>query len=381
MQYESAAAKLKTLGQTHLLRHWDELTLEQQEQLLAQIEAINPIVLQQHPSSPVHPFTPFSRYQVGTTAENRQLGEEAIAQGKVACVILAGGQGTRLGYDGPKGIYPIPGVEKTLFQLFAEQVKGPLAIMTSPKNDAVTRDYWENHHHFGVKDVSFFPQNQLPLTDLEGQLFLESADSIAFGPNGNGAVYKGLKASGILDRWVSMGIKTIQIIQIDNALARPFDTDVIGYHLSKGADVTLKCTKRKDPSEHVGILVESNGGVDVLEYSELDEPVAGDFLANLSIMFFSIDFFQKCALLNLPLHQALKKSAYWDEDSGEQKQPQSPNCYKFEFFAFDVLPHASHVEAVECPRETCFAPLKNATGPDSPATVQHALESCSKELK
>lgn len=386
MNMDQGLKKLKLLNQVHLVQNWDRLNPKDQQTVLDQINLIDPQTFKTQQklvqeSTALSPFEPFSAYEESGNQAYKDKGNQLINSGKVGCIILAGGQGTRLGFDGPKGAFVIPGIEKTLFQLFAEQIRGPVAIMTSPKNDAATKSYWEQNKFFNLKNIEFFQQSELPILDSSGNLFLEEAAHIAFGPNGNGSVFHHFAESGLLGQWLQNGIEIIQIILIDNALAHPFDAELIGYHSTKNAEITLKCTKRLDANEKVGVLVVSDHKVKVLEYSELGDHKEGDFLANLSLMCLDIHFFKKISKNALPLHKALKKVPYWDSKLQKQILPNQPNSWKFEEFVFDVIPYASKVEALACPRSECFAPLKNATGADSPATVLKALQSCSKELK
>lgn len=369
--------KLKLLDQEHLLEGLNQAEIQH---LLKQTDSISVPVfkLQQQVLHEEPQPTYFKPFLNAGTVGDPQLGEKLIAEGKVGCIILAGGEGTRLGFDGPKGSFLIPGVQKTLFQIHAEQIRGPTAVMTSPKNDEETRKYWKDHNNFGVKDLSFFQQSQLPLLDKAGCLFLEDQETLAIGPDGNGSVFQNFAKSGILSQWEKQGVEIIQIILIDNALATPFDAEFIGYHQNTNADITLKCTPRLDANEKVGVLVEADGAVRVLEYTELGDHKEGDYLANLSLMCLSISFFKDLTKQQLPLHKALKKYSFWDALHKKQISPSAPNVWKFEYFSFDVLPYASKVEALVCPREKCFAPLKNASGADSPETVSRALQ---KQLK
>lgn len=375
MGQEKGIEKLKLLDQEHLLEGLDST---QKRKVLKQIDEIDSetFKLQQkllNQTLEVPAFKPFTRYALSGNQEDQQLGNELIAAGKVGCIILAGGQGTRLGFEGPKGAFIIPGVNKTLFEILAARVRGPVAIMTSPKNDEATQDYWAEHSYFNLKDIRFFQQSELPFLDVKGNLFLEDLGIISMGPNGNGSVYHDFVQSGILGDWEQQGIEIIQMILVDNALAQPFDAELIGYHQRKKAELTLKCTKRLNAEEKVGVLVESGNSVKDLEYTELGDNREGDFLANLSLTCLDLNFLKKLATKQLPLHKAFKKSPYWDAKQNKQIIPNEPNAWKFEYFSFDAIPYASRVEALACPREECFAPLKNAKGADSPETVSRAL--------
>ena len=284
----------------------------------------------------------------------------------------AGGQGTRLNFKGPKGLFPISVVKKkTLFQLFAEktltascQAGRPLqlAIMTSPLNDEETRAYFKDNHYFGLKEsqVSFFMQRMLPFLNEKGDTFLDSKDRIAEGPDGNGYALKYFFESGIWQSWHSLGIRYVNVIQVDNPLADPFDAELAGYHAAKNSQVTLKATTRRDEKEKVGIIVSQKGKILVKEYSEVppEEFSKRDKypLANLSLFCFSMDFIQEIKSEQIPMHKAFKSAAW-----------------KFETYIFDLLTFAKRVEVLVYPREVCFSPLKNAEGNDSVDTVQKAL--------
>lgn len=393
MTYQQALEKLRSLGQEHLLGDWDTLTSTEQQHLLSQIEALDlPQLLEQrsllaHPardSSIIHPFT--NAFPKGN-AEDREAGMRAISSGQVGCIILAGGMGTRLGWNGPKGTFPTSLIRKaSLFQLFAEKTKAaskqagnnlPLAIMTSPLNHKTTTDFFNKNNLFGLsqQQLTFFEQKMIPFLDQNENLFLEKKGSIAQGPSGNAFACKGLTSSGLGNKWKAQGIRSVIVIQIDNPLADPFDAELIGFHLRQKAEISLKCTTRRDADEKVGVLAERNGKSCVVEYFDLPEPMRsarnanGELIyhcANLSIFCFSIDFLLAGANIPLPLHSTLKPA----------KSIENPNqlSWKFEYFLFDLLPYAKKVSVLLAPRATCFAPLKNREGLDSIETVQSALK-------
>lgn len=379
----NAIKLLKSLKQESIAAYLQKAKSPHKNNLLNQLDLLDPETLRiqqaliQSSPEPVS-FTPYKKYSRSGNSENIELGKILLKNKKVGCIILAGGQGTRLEYEGPKGTYVIPGVGKTLFQLFAERTHGPLAIMTSPENDEDTKKYWKIHNYFNLSNISFFSQSQLPLLDGSGNLFLATPGQISFGPDGNGSVFRQFAASGILAEWSSQGIEVVQVIQVDNALAQPFDVEMVGCLKRNDAEVVVKGTRRLNAQEKVGVFVESNKRLKVLEYTELGLNKEGDFIANLSYMCFAINQFKEMAKVELPLHKNLKKVPFWDMESECQMIPSEPLFWKFEKFIFDVLPYNTRIEVLECPRSQCFAPLKNAKGPDSPETVSKALLSCPK---
>lgn len=392
---------LSMYGQKHIIEQVETFPKEAQQVIVSQLEAIHIDILlrqqallhqPQHQQRDVSPIYTFGH--AGDTSRSDK-GRSAIASGQVACLILAGGQGTRLGFSGPKGKYPItPIKQKSLFQLFAEktlaashQAKTPLslAIMTSPLNHDETVTFFKEHAYFGLKpdQVSFFTQHMLPFLDVDGRLFLSSQESIAEGPDGNGGVFHNLVHSGIWKQWLHHGIRFVNVVLVDNPLADPFDAELVGYMIDQHDDVVIKSTLRTQESENVGVIASEKGKTVVVEYTEMDRREYCSHnddgslkyeCANLSLFCLEMDFIKSVTLKgDLPLHKAFKATPYLDSH-GKVVIPQSPNAWKFERFIFDILPFATKVGILVYPRESCFAPLKNGTGTDSPETVQAALE-------
>lgn len=377
--------------QTHepqLFHFWDQLTVQQQRLLIAQLEQIDLATLQQQKKAFSHPsiaIEPFEEFAFSGNQENISRGKERIQRGEVGCLVLAGGQGTRLGHEGPKGTYPISCIkQKSLFQLCAEKVKAAsvcagrplqLAILTSPENDEETKQFFQKHHLFGLQpdQLSFCRQETLPLLDEEGKMFLKTPHEIATGANGNGNSLLTFAHSGLLKKWLDLGIKMMTIILIDNPLADPFDAELIGFH---AGEITLKCTEKKDPEEKVGLLVKQEGRCAVVEYSEMPEKEKNarrsngklkHCCANLSLFCMSLAFIERMVKekRSLPLHKAWKAAQFVDHKGA---------AWKSETFIFDWLAYAHQVAALIFPREECFAPLKNHSGADSPQTVREALQ-------
>ena len=392
MNEKEAREKLDLIDQSHLLAFWDELTTQQKQKLLHQIEKLNlEIFFKQkqllHSSfkeESSHFLTPFEDAEEEGAFENIDLGNKLIANEEAGAIIIAGGQGTRLGFDGPKGMFPITLQGKTLFQIFAEKVSAasknlPLAIMTSPINDTITKNFFIENHYFGLQQeqLFFFTQNTLPFLDEQGNLFLENQHTIAEGPDGNGGIFQYFVESGIWKLWHERGIQDLLTIPVDNPLANPFDAELLGFHRRKLSDVTAKCSYRVNENEKVGVFVKEQQRVFVKEYSELsiDEKTArlanGNLkhrYANLGIFCFTMNFVHGVAQRTeqMPLHKAFKLA----KCCGNESQM----AWKFERFIFDCLPLAAKVSALLCPRDSCFAPLKNAQGEDSIETVRIALQ-------
>jgi UDP-N-acetylglucosamine/UDP-N-acetylgalactosamine diphosphorylase len=396
METEESFKKLCSLGQQHIFKDFEKLTAFQQKQLIEQVHSINiPMFRKQQQlllkhSDQTHPFIDvFDKITFSGNTENYLKGRKLINEGKVGCLIVAGGMGTRLGFNGPKGMLPISIIQKkTLFQLFAEKTRAasnqakrclPLAIMTSPFNHQDTLNYFEENNYFGLEkeNIDFFSQEMLPLLDHAGNLFLDKTNHIAVGPDGNGSALQHFVKNGIWKKWHAKGVRYLNFILIDNLLANPFDSELVGFHESQGVDIVVKCISRQDPKENVGILVKKDDKSWVIEYSELpeEEKTAKSYdgslkhpAANLSLFSFSMDFISKLTKEPLPLHLAHKAAEFLNDKEATEK---TPNAWKFEEFIFDLLPLASSVKALLYPREECFAPLKNEKGNDNSKHYRH----------
>jgi UDP-N-acetylglucosamine/UDP-N-acetylgalactosamine diphosphorylase len=320
---------------------------------------------------------PLSAYSLPDEA-NFAAGEAVLKQGKVGAIILAGGHGSRLGFDAPKGCYPILD-GKSLYQLFAEKTLAaskryqkdlPLAFMTSDATHKATVEHFEKANYFGLKkeQVHFFMQHNLPLQDAEGN------NQTITAPDGNGALFWRFAESGLLDSWQ---VDQITVCTVDNALADPFEPNLIGLTALHNNEVVVVGIKRDNPSEHVGVLVEKNNTLAVIEYSEISPEEAhaktpsGKLLhplANISYFSFSTPFIKKVLThtpADLPLHKAQKKI---------RQNGQDHSLYKCEYFIFDLLAFSTRSEVLLLPRRNFFAPLKNKSGPHSPETVRQALK-------
>lgn len=410
MDYTSAMHKLHGIEQQHILQYWDLLDTKEQDYLLHQIALLDielfrlqRKLLQEKHGARIGQCEPVSQLFFSGNENDRLLGREKLREGKVGALVVAGGQGTRLGYDGPKGEVPVSVIRhKSLFQLIAEKtlaashqagVPLSLAIMTSPLNHWQTVDFFRRNDNFGLdpKQIDFFQQEMLPLLDQKGDLFLEQKGKIAEGPDGNGTSLKHFVRSGIWDRWHARGIEHLNYLLVDNAMADPFDSELIGYHCRKGDEVTIKCIAREDPKESVGVIVRSGDKVRVVEYTEIsdNERLAKNpdgtlkhRCANISLFALKMDFVQNIGMEVddlMPYHLALKAVHYLNA-AGDSVKAVRPIAWKFEKYIFDFLPLTRSVGVIIYPREECFASLKNAEGSDSIATVQQALQESDRRV-
>ena len=393
--------------QEHIFRFWESLNEKQRKNLLAQIELIDFSLLSRltgqalgqkdtqknYELSAPEVITLDQRMQEDTAA--RTAGEEILSQGKIAAFLVAGGQGTRLGFDGPKGMYPVtPVKKKSLFQLHAEKLLAtgkkfgteiPWYIMTSITNNEQTIDYFRTNNYFGYdKDnLIFFIQQMIPAIDRQGKLILDHADHIFMNPNGHGGSIKALWESGALSNMKERGIEHLFYFQVDNVLTRICDPVYIGYHLLAGSEMSCKVVRKKYPEEKMGILCESNGKLGLVEYSDLSKE---DMYAlntdnslklwagNIATHIFDCKFIEREneGGFRLPYHIAEKSIPYIDAN-GQLITPEEKNGIKFETFVFDALMDVKQSVCIEVERQQEFSPLKNKEGENSPETVRMAL--------
>lgn len=327
-------------------------------------------------------------------AKAKAVGEDALRAGRVAAFTVAGGQGTRLGYDGPKGTFPVtPLKKKTLFQVFAEKILAagkrygkPLHwfIMTSHANHEATEAFFKENKFFGLEAqrVHFFRQGRMPAVDFQGKILLESPSSIAMSPDGHGGSLRALARSGALDVMKKEGIDTLSYFQVDNPLVRFIDPTFVGFHLLQRSEMSSKMVPKAYAEEKVGNFCVQNGKLVVVEYSDLplalqrETDASGQlrFLAgSIAIHILNTDFIRRMAEggegVALPFHRADKKIPTIDA-TGKPVKPEKPNGVKFEMFVFDALPFAHNPLVLETRRSDDFSPVKNAEGVDSPKTCR-----------
>ena len=328
-------------------------------------------------------------------AAARAAGEAALRAGRVAAFTVAGGQGTRLGFDGPKGTFPVTPVRrKPLFQVFAEKILAagrrhgrPLHwfIMTSHANHAATEAFFAAHGCFGLDParVHFFRQGRMPAVDFAGRILLEAPGAIAMSPDGHGGSLRALHRSGALDLLRSEGVDTISYFQVDNPLVRCVDPAFLGWHLARGAEMSAKTIPKAYPEEKLGHFCRQRGRLVVIEYSDLPaamqreiDPATGRlrYLAgSIAIHVLDREFVRRLATAGseaaLPFHRADKKIVTIDA-AGRPVPPAQPNGVKFEMFVFDALPFARRPLVIETDRADDFSPVKNAAGVDSPQSAR-----------
>ncbi len=410
--YEDIKKLLKEHHQSHLLAFWDHLDTARRQNLLAQIRQLDfaeidnwvtycikkpaPAAI----STDLVPASFYSSEPAGTQQQHKyakavEWGRELIRQSKVAAFVVAGGQGTRLGFDGPKGNFPISPVKnKTLFQIFAESITAasqkyhtvcPWYIMTSPLNHDETIEIFCSNDYYGLddKNVFIFQQGTLPDFNSAGEILLADKDRLSCSPDGHGGSLKALYQSGALEDMKRRGVEFVSYFQVDNPLINIFDPLFLGLHALDKAEMSSKAVIKTDPYEKVGNLCLFDGRVTVIEYSDLPDELAerrnpdGSLafrLGSIAIHIINCAFVERlnADAFSLPLHKAVKKIPHVDEH-GELIEPAEPNGVKLENFVFDALPLASKSIILQTVRSEEFAPTKNATGVDSVETTKRMM--------
>lgn len=411
--YENIKNLLKKHHQEHLLTFWPVLNSVQKQNLLTQIEEINFSKIDYWVANFVKKFTSTEidapkyfgaqSYSLNPADKEQQikydkaieLGKELISAGKVAALVVAGGQGTRLGFDGPKGNFPISPVKnKTLFQIFAETIAAvskkyhaicPWYIMTSSLNYTETIEIFRSNSNYGLdeKDVFIFEQGTLPNFGFDGKILLADKANIASSPDGHGGTLNALCKSAALENMKKHGIKFISYWQVDNPLVKLFDPLFIGLHALDGAEMSSKSLIKTGPKEKVGNFCIVDDKVTVIEYSDLPDELAEKRNADGSLVFklgsigihiINTSFVEKLNAkdFSLPVHRAVKKIPHIDQQ-GKHIEPTKPNCIKLETFIFDALPLASKSIILQTQREQEFAPTKNAAGVDSVESARQMM--------
>jgi UDP-N-acetylglucosamine/UDP-N-acetylgalactosamine diphosphorylase len=404
--YENVKELLKNHRQSHLLAFWDQLSAAERRNLLAQIQRLDftqidvwveDFVKKSAPLVTGANFVPALSYgpepvnaeQRRKYAEAVKLGKELIAAGKVAAFVVAGGQGTRLGFDGPKGNFPIsPVANKTLFQIFAESIAAasqkyktvcPWYIMSSPLNHDETLEIFRSNNYYGLdgKNVFIFQQGTLPNFNSDGKILLADRANIANSPDGHGGSLKALYQSGAIEDMKRRGVEILSYWQVDNPLINIFDPLFIGLHVLDKAEMSSKALIKTGPKEKVGNFCSVDGKVTVIEYSDLPDEWAekqnpdGSLafqLGSIAIHIINRAFVEKMNAedFSLSLHRAVKKIPHIDQHGNVTES----DGIKLESFVFDALPLASRSIILQTVRSEEFAPTKNATGVDSVETTR-----------
>ena len=403
---------LESIDQAHLLDHAEDCSAESIEALLDHCEEIDLAAAHRimrdaaetefkaPPLDSIRPAASIPRHPEDEDAL-REIGQKLIDEGKVAAFTVAGGQGTRLGWNGPKGSFPAaPLTGKPLFRLFAEQILAANRraerriawyIMTSPINDAETRAFFRDNNYFGLErtDIFMFPQGVLPSYDDDGRFMLASPEMIAVNPDGHGGSLRALRKSGAVEHMKSRGIEQISYFQVDNPSVRALDPLFLGLHLDperSSGEMSSKMIPKTSPEEKVGVFCSIDDRTCVIEYSDLPEELAQAtddtgklrFIAgSIAIHALSVDFVDRITdghnAQGLPLHKARKKVPRYLPDEGRTDSPETPNATKLEMFIFDAIPLAGRSLVYETDRVEEFAPIKNSEGVDSPGS-SHELQ-------
>ena len=422
MATPSLIQEFERAGQGHVFAFYNELAPQAQQALLAEaaeidlaeVDHLTRTLLAQGGAASLDLTglapAPYERRPEngGDTAAwsaAKTAGEAALRAGRVAAFTVAGGQGTRLGYDGPKGTFPVTPIHhKTLFQVFAEKVRAAGArygkpihwfIMTSHVNHAPTEAFFKNNSYFGLAptQVHFFRQGRMPAVTPAGKILLETKGSIAMSPDGHGGSLRALDRSGALDLMEKEGIDILSYFQVDNPLVRGIDPTFIGWHVLRGSEMSSKMVAKAYAGEKVGHFCTQNGQSIVIEYSDLPkayqdeiDPSTGALryiAGSIAIHILDTKFIRRMArgADSLPFHRADKKIPTIDV-AGNPVKPEKANGVKFEMFVFDALPFAAKPVIIETPRADDFSPVKNAEGVDSPKTcVDDQLRQFARWLK
>ena len=398
MGYQEAYDKLEKYGQLHVLQYYDELSGHEKEALLEQIMGTDLAVLAQclhkEELNPRGEITPIEVMKLAQIEERRdefvQAGLDAIRDGKIGAVMLAGGMGTRLGADVPKGTYNI-GLTKEVY-IFQRQVENlldvvhqaeawiPLYVMTSDKNHEVTKAFFEEKNYFGYNPdyVTFFMQDMAPASDYNGRVYMEEKYKMSTSPNGNAGWFLSMIKWGVADQVKEAGIEWLNVFAVDNVLQRIADPCFLGATIVTGSASGAKVVKKNAPDERVGAICLEDGRPSIVEYydmtQELMEAVdeqgepAYDYGVILNYLFRQKDLWE-IAAGRLPLHIVEKKIPYLDEQ-GRHVKPEEPNGYKFEQLALDLVHEMDSCLPYEVVRNREFAPIKNETGIDSVETAR-----------
>ncbi|MCM1266937.1 MAG: UTP--glucose-1-phosphate uridylyltransferase [Bacteroidales bacterium] len=393
MTYREAYDKLERYGQQHVLRYYDELNEQEKEELLTQVAETDFEVLSLcgqketlNPRGKIEPIAVMELPEIEAKKEEyTKIGLEAIRAGKVGAVLLAGGMGTRLGSDAPKGVYNI-GLTKDVF-IFQRLVENlldvveqagawiPLYVMTSDKNHDTTVSFFEEKHYFGydADHVTFFKQDMAPAADRAGKVYLEEKHKMATSPNGNGGWFLSMMKWGVTDKIKQAGVEWLNVFAVDNVLQRIVDPCFVGATIATNSAVGAKVVAKTAPDEKVGAMCLEDGRPSIVEYYDMtpelmeaktqDGKPAYNFGVILNYLFRVKDLVE-IVEKKLPLHIVEKKIPYINE-AGEAVKPEEPNGYKFEQLVLDMIHELDSCLPYEVVRNKEFAPIKNKTGVDS----------------
>ena len=394
--------RLEEHGQEHIIEAYKKLDAAGKEKLAAQVEKIDWSIVAMAGHGDLAQergkLEPLSALEVSEIEKNRAkyetLGLDAIRAGKVGAVLLAGGQGTRLGSDGPKGKYNI-GLTKevVIFERLIRNLSDvtdkagcyvPLYVMTSDKNNDETIAFFEEKNYFGYpKDyVLFFKQEMAPSVDFNGKLYMEAPDSLSLSPNGNGGWFYSMAVTGVLKDVKARGVEWLNIFAVDNVLQRIADPVFVGATLDSGCVSGAKVVRKAEPMEKIGVLCLEDGRPSIVEYYEMTEEIInsrnadGELSYNFGVILnylFRVDKLEEIMSAKMPVHVVEKKIPYINE-KGEVIKPETPNGYKFELLVLDMIHLFENCLSYEVVRDYEFAPIKNKTGVDSVDSARALLQ-------
>ena len=402
MTYEEAYRKLSPVGQEHLLEYYEELNGQEKKSLLQQIEELDISLLdltkdgvKEVPKGKLAPLGALTLEEIDNKKEEFEaIGMEAIKACKVGAVLLAGGQGTRLGLDKPKGMLQI-GVHRELF-LFGQLINNllevvrkadawiPLLIMTSEKNNEDTVSFFKEHDYCGYnKDyVFFFQQEMAPSVSYDGKIYMEEKYKLSTSPNGNGGWFSSLVKAGLTEKLAKMGVEWLNIFSVDNVLQKMADPVFVGATLQAGCVCGAKVVAKADPNERVGVLCLEDGKPSIVEYYEMTDEMIhsrtkeGRLSYNYGVILnylFELETLKRIMNENMPMHVVEKKIPYIDEQASLVK-PEEPNGYKFETLVLDMIRLMDNCLSFEVDRSKEFAPIKNRTGVDSLESARELMK-------
>lgn len=400
--YQEVYTKAQQFGQAHIFRYYDELSAEEQTALVESVSNIDFAQMQELYQlakrgevsgegviTPI-PVTEKRNIDQDVLQAWEDYGMKLMGEGRFAAVTMAGGQGTRLGHNGPKGTYDIGLADgASLFQIQCDRLKRrsaacghsiPWYIMTSRENHKDTVAFFEAHNYFGYNkdDILFFRQFMLPMIDFEGKVVMDSKATVKEGADGHGGIFRAMAACGIVEDMRKRGVEWIFVGGIDNVLVKLCDPLFVGFLAKNGYRLGGKSLIKRDAKEKAGVFCKRDGRPYVVEYTEISDEMAelrdsqGTFVygdAHILCNMFRIDALEAMGSKGLPYHVAVKKASYVGED-GQVVVPESPNAYKFEAFIFDAFSQYDEMGILRVERETEFAPVKNKTGEDSPETAR-----------
>ena len=409
MTYSEAKAKLEKYGQEQLLRYYDELSDSEKQALLDQIDSADMSVVSYYdkrgeaaPAGHIEPLAAMELDEINKRSDEfRRIGLDAIRAGKVGAVLLAGGMGTRLGSDNPKGMYNI-GITKEvyIFQRIIENLLDVvneaeswihLFIMTSEKNNEATVNFLREKKFFGYNEeyVTFFTQEMAPAVDYNGKIFLETKSRMATSPNGNGGWFSSMLRCDVVKIAKEAGIEWLNTFAVDNVLQRIADPVFVGATINSGCTVGAKVVKKNAPNERVGVICLKDKHPSIVEYYELTDELMNAknekgepayYFGVILNYLFRLDELISIAKDKMPLHIVEKKISYYDDALGKTVKPEKPNGYKFETLVLDMIQLSESCLPFEVVREKEFAPIKNPTGIDSVESARELCKACGIEL-